>query len=298
MKIGMLVDRVAAEEKLLIKEIESRDVTLDLIDVRKMTLRLDDSKRWEEFDVIFDRSVSFSKALATLQILNGWGIPTVNLARVAEVCGSKLTTSIELERNEIPTPKVSVAYSPDAALQAIEEMGYPVVMKPAIGSWGRLLSKINDRDSAETVLEHKSSLGNYTHSIFYIQQFVEKANGKDVRSFVVDGETICAIDRQSEHWITNTARGASTANCPVTDQIDELSTRAAAALGGGMLAIDLFEDRQGNWMVNEVNHSMEFRNSIEPTGVDIPAKMVGFRIESWQPEFSQLIYALKTRGNL
>lgn len=276
MKIGMLVDRVAAEEKLLIKEIESRDVELELIDVRKMILRLDDPEPWQKYDVIFDRSVSFSKALATLQILNGWGIPTVNLARVAEVCGSKLTTSIELERNGIATPKVSVAYSADSALQAIEEMGYPVVMKPAVGSWGRLLSKINDRDAAETVLEHKSSLGNYTHSIFYIQQFIEKAQGKDVRSFVVDGETICAIDRQSQHWITNTARGATTANCTVSDEIDDLSKRAAEALGGGMLAIDLFEDKQGNWMVNEVNHSMEFRNSIEPTGVDIPAKMINF----------------------
>ena len=276
MKIGILVDRVAAEEKLLLKEFENRGVDLELIDVRKILLSLDKAEPWRRFDVIFDRSVSYSKALATLQIFKGWGIPTVNNAEVVEVCGSKLTTSIELERQGIPTPKVTVAYSADSALQAIEEMGYPVVMKPAVGSWGRLLSKINDRDAAETVLEHKSSLGNYTHSIFYIQQFVEKAQGKDVRSFVVDGETICAIDRQSEHWITNTARGASTANCPVTDNIDELSCRAADAVGGGMLAIDLFEDVDGNWLVNEVNHSMEFRNSIEPTGVNIPAKMVDF----------------------
>ena len=276
MKIGMLIDRVAAEEKLLIKEFESRKIDLELIDVRKMILRLDDAEPWRRFDVIFDRSVSFSKALATLQILNGWRIPTVNFADVVEVCGSKLTTSIQLERQGIATPKVAIAYTPNAALQAIEEMGYPVVMKPAIGSWGRLLSKINDRDAAETILEHKSSLGNYTHSIFYIQQFVEKAQGKDIRSFVVDGQTICAIDRQSEHWITNTARGATTANCPVTDTINELSVQAAAAVGGGMLAIDLFEDVDGNWLVNEVNHSMEFRNSIEPTGVNIPAKMVDF----------------------
>ena len=276
MKIGILVDRVAAEEKLLLKEFENRNVDLEMVDVRKMILRLDDPEPWRRFDVIFDRSVSFSKALATLQILNGWQIPTVNTAAVVETCGSKLTTSVELERHGIPTPQVTIAYSTDSALQAIEAMGYPVVMKPAIGSWGRLLSKINDRDAAETILEHKSSLGNYTHSIFYIQQFVEKAEAKDVRSFVIDGETICAIDRRSEHWITNTARGASTANCPVTDRINELSCRAAEAVGGGMLAIDLFEDIDGNWLVNEVNHSMEFRNSIEPTGVNIPGKMVDF----------------------
>jgi len=276
MKIGMLVDRVAAEEKLLIQEFEARDVDLELIDVRKILLRLDDASPWQEFGVIFDRSVSFSKALATLQVFRGWGIPTVNGAEVAEVCGSKLTTSIELQRRGIPTPAVTIAYSAEAALRAIEEMGYPVVLKPAIGSWGRLLSKVNDRDAAETILEHKASLGNYSHSVFYVQQYVEKAQGQDVRSFVVDGETICAIKRQSRHWVTNTARGATTANCPVTEVIDELSARAAEAVGGGLLAIDLFEDARGNWLVNEVNHSMEFRNSIEPTGVNIPAKMVDF----------------------
>ena len=279
MKIGILVDRVAAEEKLLLKEFETRNVDLQMIDVRKLQLRLNDPEPWKQYDVIFDRSVSFSKALATLQVFKGWGIPTVNFAEVAEICGSKLTTSIELEKRSIPTPKVTIAYSAESALDAMEEMGFPVVMKPAVGSWGRLLSKINDRDAAETVLEHKSSLGNYNHSIFYIQQFIEKAQGQDIRSFVVDGVTICAIERQSKHWITNTARGATTANCPVTDQIDDLSLRAAEAVGGGLLAIDLFEDTEGNWLVNEVNHSMEFRNSIEPTGVNIPEKMVDFVIK-------------------
>ena len=129
MKIGMLVDRVAAEEKLLLKEFEVRNVDLEMIDVRKMLFRLDDPTPWKKYDVIFDRSVSFSKALATLQVFKGWNIPTVNFADVAEVCGSKLTTSIELERNGIPTPKVAVAYSAESALQAIEELGYPVVMK-------------------------------------------------------------------------------------------------------------------------------------------------------------------------
>ena len=279
MRIGMLFDRVAAEEKLLIAEFKNKNIDLELIDIRKVQLRLDDPTPWENFDVVFDRSVSFSKALATLHVLNGWGIPTVNFAAVAEVCGSKLTTSIALEKNKIATPKVAIAYSADSAIEAMEELGYPVVMKPAVGSWGRLLSKINDRDAAETVLEHKSTLGSYNHSVFYIQQFVEKQNGSDIRSFVVDNETICAISRNSEHWITNTARGATTANFEVSDIVAELSESAASAVGGGMLAIDLFQDAQGTWMVNEVNHSMEFRNSIEPTGVNIPEKMVEYVIK-------------------
>lgn len=275
----MLYSRIRAEEKLLIREMEGRGLDFDLIDVRKIQLRLDDRSDWEQYDVVLERCVSHSRALATLQILNGWGIPTVNNAHVAEVCGSKLNTSVALVQNGVPTPEVRIAYTQDAALEAIEEMGYPVVLKPAIGSWGRLLTKVNDRESAEAILEHKETLGNYLHSIFYIQQYVNKAGGRDIRSFVVGDETICAISRTSKHWITNTARGGQSAAFPVTDVVDQLSRDAAAAVGGGVVAVDLLEDAEGNWSVNEVNYTMEFRNSIKPTGVNIPGKLVDYVLQ-------------------
>ncbi|MGB1249222.1 MAG: lysine biosynthesis protein LysX [Candidatus Promineifilaceae bacterium] len=279
MKVGMLYSRVRAEEKLLIRELESRsNVELEMIDVRKIQLRLDQRDAWDKYDVILERCVSHSRALATLQVLNGWGVPTVNTSHVAEVCGSKLNTSVALVAAGVPSPEVRVAYTPESAIEAIEEMGYPVVLKPAIGSWGRLLSKVNDREAAEAILEHKNTLGNYLHSIFYIQEYVNKAEGRDIRSFVVDDETICAISRTSEHWITNTARGGQSGIWGVAGIVDELSRAAAAAVGGGVVAVDLLEDVDGNWTVNEVNYTMEFRNSIKPTGVNIPGKIVDYVI--------------------
>jgi [lysine-biosynthesis-protein LysW]--L-2-aminoadipate ligase len=156
-------------------------------------------------------------------------------------------------------------------------MGYPVVLKPAVGSWGRLLSKVNDRDSAEAILEHKTVLGSYHHSIFYIQKYVEK-KGKDIRSFVVGDKCIAAIYRTSPHWITNTARGGIASNCPVTDELNDISVRAAKAVGGGIVAIDIFETPQG-LLVNEVNYTMEYKNSIVTTGVNIPGKMVEYILQ-------------------
>jgi len=153
-----------------------------------------------------------------------------------------------------------------------------VVLKPAVGSWGRLLSKVNDREAAESLLEHKAILGSYHHSIFYIQKYVEK-QGRDIRSFVVGDECIAAIYRTSPHWITNTARGAVASGCPVTDEIRTVSLAAANAVGGGVLAVDLFETADGV-LVNEVNYTMEFRNSIETTGVNIPAHMVDYVLEN------------------
>ena len=166
---------------------------------------------------------------------------TVNTALVADICGNKLMTTSALAAAGVPQPKALVAYTPESALEAIERLGYPAVLKPTVGSWGRLLSKVNDRDAAEAILEHKETLGSYHHSIFYIQEYVKKP-GRDIRAFQVGSETICAIYRTSPNWITNTARGGSSSNCPITPELADICTRAARAVGGGLVALDLFED--------------------------------------------------------
>ena len=272
MKIGVLCSLIRKEEKLLFDEFRRQDLPFDRIDDRELILDLH-HRQWD-YDVILERCINHSRALHTLKYFNDCSVKTVNTYEVASTCGDKLLTTLALIRDGVPTPRVSVAHTPESALQAIEQLGYPVVLKPAVGSWGRLLSKVNDRDAAEAILEHKQTLGSYHHSIFYIQEYVDK-RGRDIRSFVVGDETICAIYRTSTHWITNTARGGIATNCPVTPELNEISVRAAKAVGGGVVAIDLFETPDG-LTVNEVNYTMEFRNSIDTTGVNIPAKVVDY----------------------
>ena len=227
-----------------------------------------------DVDVIVERSINHSRALHALRLYQNLGIPCVNTYNVSQTCGDKILTAVALKDHDIAQPDLRIAFTEESALEAIEEIGYPVVLKPAVGSWGRLLSKINDRDAAETILEHKTVLGSYHHSIFFIQKYIEK-KGKDIRAFVVGDECIAAIYRSSEHWITNTARGARASNCPVSAELAEICVRAARAVGGGVLAIDLFESDLG-LMVNEVNYTMEFRNSIDTTGVNIPDKVIDY----------------------
>ncbi len=278
MKIGMLLSRVRVEEKLLLEEFERRGLALDLLDDREIVFDLHQPDPWRTYDVIVERCINHSRALYSLQYLNGWGVPTVNSAHVADVCGNKFNTTLALITSGVPSPRTLLAYTPESALEAIEQLGYPVVLKPAVGSWGRLISKVNDRESAEAILEHKTVLGSYQHSIFYIQEYVAKPQ-RDIRSFVVGDETICAIYRASEHWITNTARGGQASNCPITPEIDEVSLAAAKAVGGGVVAIDILEHPDGRIVVNEVNYTMEFRNSIQTTGVDIPARIVDYVVQ-------------------
>lgn len=278
MRVGVLYSRIRAEEKLLVEEMESCGVDFEMIDVRQSIFNLHDYEAWRRYDVVLERCVSHSQALAALQILGGWGVPTVNTADVALVCGDKLNTSQALVRHDVPTPQVRIALTEESALAAMDAMGYPVVIKPAVGSWGRLLAKINDREAAEAILEHKATLGSYHHSIFYIQEYIAKPD-RDIRSFVVGDETICAITRSSAHWITNTARGGLSSNYPVSDEIDQLSRAAAHAVGGGIVAVDLLETPDGSLLVNEVNYTMEYRNSITPTGVNIPGRIVDYVLQ-------------------
>lgn len=276
MRIGVLCSRVRVEEKLLFTELDRRGIAYSRIDDDEVIFDLNEGRY--EYDVVLERSIHHSRALYALKVLNDAGVPTVNTAQVADICGDKFKTTQALIRAGVPTPRTRMAFSPESALRAIEELGYPAVLKPAIGSWGRLIAKVNDREAAEALLEHKEILGSYHHSIFYIQEYIPKPNGRDIRAFVVGDECICAIYRASAHWITNTARGGQASVCPVTPALADICIAAAHAVGGGVVAIDVLEDSEGRLLINEVNYTMEFRNSILPTGVDIPAKIIDYTL--------------------
>ena len=275
--IGVLYSRVRVEEKWIFENLERRSIPYERIDDRQIGLNLADPGRWRNYDVVIERSLSYKNGLYTTKVLNAWGIPTVNMARVAATCGDKLATSAALQQAGVPQPNVWVAFTVEAALEIMDSIGYPVVLKPVIGSWGRLLAKINDRESAEAILEHKETLGSYQHSVFYIQEFIRKP-GRDIRTFVIGDQTVCAIYRNASHWITNTARGGKAEICPVTPEIHDISLRAAQAVGGGVLAIDLLEDPDRGLLVNEVNHTMEFHSTVPLTGVDIPGMLVDYAL--------------------
>ena len=273
MKIGLLHSRIRTEEKLLIKEFQDLGVEIDVIDLRQT--HYDTTTLANGFDALLERCISHNQAVNVLALYESLGVPCVNSYSVAMTCGDKLLTTLALREHNVPSPRTAVAFTSEQAIEAIEAVGYPVVIKPATGSWGRLLAKINDRDAAEAIIEHKSMLGSYHHKTIYIQQYVDKP-GRDIRTFVVGDETVAAIYRESEHWITNTARGGKTKGVEITSELNALSVAAANACGGGVLAVDLLETPDGELLVNEVNYTLEFRNSIAPTGVNIPRKIAEY----------------------
>lgn len=273
--LRILFTRLRLEEKLLLEAANRLNIPCELQNVSDVWYGA--APFCPKDDVVLARCVSHNQNEAVAQILEAQGIRVVNSASVMALCGNKLSTTIALEKAGIPQPRFRVAFSQEAALEAVEDIGYPAVCKPISGSWGRLLAKVNDREAAEAVFEHKSMLG-AIHNTFYIQEYVEKGSF-DVRAFIVNGEPLCAISRASEHWITNTARGGSAANLPIDKDIYSILKAVHDVIGGEFLAADLFKVN-GSWLVNEVNDGGEFRNSIAPTGTDIPAAVVQAAWES------------------
>lgn len=279
MRVAILCSRVRTEEKLLFEAFERVGTMPERVDERQIAARIGEFT--PAYDVVLERSISTSAGLVALQLFEMAGIATVNTFATSSICADKIRTSLALGAAGIAQPHTEIALSEDAALEAIERIGYPAILKPPVGSWGRLLARINDRHAAEAIIEHKEVLGGVGHNIYYIQEYIDKPE-RDIRAFVIGTETICAIYRTSPHWITNTARGGVTSNCPITPELSEICERTARAVSGGrggILAIDLLEDPHRGLLVSEVNHTMEFRNSIAPTGIDIAAQIAQYVLQ-------------------
>ncbi|MEQ8844642.1 MAG: lysine biosynthesis protein LysX [Phycisphaerales bacterium] len=277
MRLTLLHTRVRVEERLLIDELERRGIAVELVHADEAVLDLTGPPaRGDGPHVLLDRCLSHAKALAIVRAYESQGAICLNPSSVTHACGDKLLTTLALTDAGVPSPRTIAAFSAEGAVRAADELGYPVVIKPCVGSWGRMVGRLNDRDALEAVLEHKLALGGPHHGVIYLQELVRKPD-RDIRAFVVGGQTIAAIMRHSQHWITNTARGGRAEGLPVSPALDDICRRAARAVGGtqhSLLAIDLLECPDRGLVVCEVNSTMEFRNSIETTGVDIPGMII------------------------
>lgn len=271
-RIAVVYDRLRPEERMLFEAFEREGVPFAQIYAPHLAVDFDELPT--QYEVVIERCISQTRGLAVARLFEAGGAQLINRPAVIETCGDKLATNAALARAGVPAPRSGVAFTTEAVLELCESFGYPVVLKPVVGSWGRMVSKLSDRDAVEAVLEHKEVLGGPAHKVFYVQEFVHKP-GRDIRAFVVGGSVIAAIYRTADHWITNTARGGVASNCPITAELEAVALGAAAAVGGGVVAVDLMESERG-LLVIEVNHTMEFRNSVTTTGVDIPAEVVRF----------------------
>ena len=273
MNVGILYSRIRRDEKLLLSELRDRGHEVTKIDVRKERFGVHEPpEAFDGVDIVVDRCLATSRSRYVTRFVDAYDVPVVNDPETAAICADKARNSLALAEAGVPTPATEVTFTKESAMESIEEFGYPCVLKPVIGSWGRLMAKIDSRDAAEAILEHKETLGHYEHKVFYIQEFVEKP-GRDIRVVATDGEPVAAMARSSDHWLTNAAQGAETEPIEITEEMADFVERASDAVGGGLLGVDLMETGD-SYTVHEVNHTVEFKALNEVSDVDVPAAVV------------------------
>lgn len=279
MKISILFDRIRWEEKALYSAAKKMGISFNLVDAKKSCLNIVEESDLENFgDIALQRCISYFRGLYLTHILENQGIPVINSSKVSLTCGNKLLTTLALAKAKIPTPKTFVAFTPKSALKAINMLGYPAILKPIIGSWGRLIAPLKDTQSAKAILESREQMSNALQKIYYIQEMVTRPS-RDIRTVVIDDQIIAAIYRYAPRgdWRTNIALGGSAAPCPITDELEEVVLRAAKIIGGGVLGIDAMESQEGI-MIHEANSTVEFKGAASATGIDIAGKILEYAV--------------------
>jgi [lysine-biosynthesis-protein LysW]--L-2-aminoadipate ligase len=274
-RLGVLVSYLRAEEKAILAAARGRGLDVTAIFDRELVIDLAAPHApgsGFDFDVVLDRCVAHSRSGYTLRALNRWGLPTLNTAEAVRLCDDKAENSLVLEAAGVPTPRTLIAFDVDSAIRACETVGYPAVLKPVTGSWGRLLARVNGPEQARAILEQKKDLGSFHHAIFYVQEYIEKPD-RDIRAYVVGDRVLAASYRSAKHWVTNAARGAESAPCPITPEIENLALRACAAVGARLAGVDLIETADGLKVI-EVNTGGEFKGLMSTTDVDIAGEIV------------------------
>jgi len=272
--LAILATRVRVEEKRIFAALERRGVSYRHLDTRRIEADVAVPSQ-PRYAAALSREISHTRAIYAARLLEAAQVPTVNTAEVMEVCGDKLLTSLALARAGLPMPRTAVALTPEAALDTIHRLGFPVVVKPLVGSWGRLAALVRDVDSARAVLEHRAALPSPVQHVIYVQEFVKKPD-RDIRVIVVGEEVLGATYRYSGNWRTNVARGARSVPCRVSADLEATAIAAARAVGGGVLGVDLIEDLGGRLHVLEVNHTVEYQGfqDAHDDRIDVADKIV------------------------
>ncbi len=276
--ISILYDTIRWEEKAIFDAGKKKGINIQMVDCKNLFLDLDKTK--ENFGTVIQRCVSYYRSLHSTAALEGKGVNVINCLNTSILAGNKLFTHMLLQKHGVPTPFSTVAFSEEAALEALDKKGYPMILKPTVGSWGRMIALLKDRDSAEGIMESRERMYPI-YQVYYLEEFVQRPP-RDIRAIMIGDKVVAAIYRYSGNgqWKTNMALGGRAEECKVTKELEDICVKAKNAVQGQIVGVDLMESKKNGLVVHEVNNTTEYKNTVRVTGVDIPALMIDYALES------------------
>ena len=272
--VTILYDTIRWEEKALLEAGKKKNINIQMVDCKNLAIDLE--KKPEDYGPVIQRCVSYYRNLHSTAALEGMGVNVINCLNTGIFAGNKLFTHMLLKKYGVPTPYAAVAFSKDAAIEHLETHGYPKVIKPTVGSWGRLISKLNDKDSAEGIIESREAMYPI-YQVHYLEEFVNRPP-RDIRAIMVGDKIVAAIYRNSGNgnWKTNMVLGGTAEECKVTPEMEEMCIKAKNAVQGDIVGVDLMESNERGLVVHEVNNTTEYKNTVRVCGVDIPSLMIDY----------------------
>jgi len=212
--------------------------------------------------------------LDLLNAIEEYGIKLINSRESLEIASDKFLTSIYLERYKIPTPKTIICENPNDAIEAFEELGGDIVLKPLFGSKGVGITRINDKGFAENVIYTLSQL----NEIFYLQEFIEHYN-RDIRILVLGDKAIAGMYRVSDNWKTNIHAGARVEPLEITEELKTLAIKAAKITKTEIAGVDIVESEKG-LLVLEVNSIPGFTALQKVTDINLAEEIVSYFLKN------------------
>jgi [lysine-biosynthesis-protein LysW]---L-2-aminoadipate ligase len=275
----LLYDIIRWEEKALYEAAVKKGVKVENVDCKNLAIDLNDKNSKYSGHVVLQRSVSYFKNVHSTAALEGLGARVINSLHAAIISGNKMYAHMELQKAGIRTPKAMAAFSQESAMAVLNKIGYPAVIKPTVGSWGRLVALLNDNEAARAVIEDREHMFPL-YQVYYFEEFVNRPP-RDIRAIVVGDRVVAAIYRYSGQgeWKTNMALGGHAEMCPITNELEDICLKATSAMRGQIVGVDLMESKSQGLLVHEVNNTTEFKNTVRVTGIDIPGLMIDYALE-------------------
>jgi [lysine-biosynthesis-protein LysW]--L-2-aminoadipate ligase len=281
-KLGIFFDKLRFEEKSLYETAIKIGIETNLIDSKSVILNTDHliSSNLDYGDIILQRSISHFRGQFLTSCLELLGYKVINNSKIGEICGNKLLTSMVLRKNNVPTPKSFFSFNSESAFSIVNEQDLeknPLVFKPVIGSWGRGVFPVRNKEVGRMIVEMRQESSSPFSNIYYFQELVKRPP-RDIRCIVLGEQVIAAIYRYSsnDEWRTNVSRGGKAEMIKITSELESIAIKAAKAVGTGILGIDMMEDEEHGLMVHEINNTVEFKGASSATGINIAGLIIDY----------------------
>lgn len=284
MRIAILGASPGWHAEQLQQAIQARGHSCTLLPITQLNARVGLSPRLgsltadlDSFDVVLVRFIPAGSLeqiifrMDALHLLESRGVRVVNRPKAIERTVDKFYTSGLLEQAGLPTPRTVVCETSADALKAFTALGGDVVVKPLFGAMGLGIVRIEDRDLAYRVFKALE----LEKAVYYLQETIPH-NGCDIRAFVIGGRVVAAMERVSDDWRTNVARGGQARACRLTPEQTELCRRAAEVVGADYAGVDLLPAADGRLYLIEVNSIPGWKGLQTTSPVNIAEEMAAY----------------------